>query len=97
MAPPMTRERAESVAIQSLAFVAADDELLPRFLALTGFDPTGLRAQAAAAEPSLMGAVLDFLLGHEPTLLAFAEATGVPAGDPAKARRHFPGGEPAME
>lgn len=93
----MTHERAETVAIQALAFVASDDELLPRFLSLTGLDPAGLRARAAAAEPSLMGAVLDFLLNHEPSLLAFAEATGVPAGDPAQARPHFPGGELAME
>ncbi len=93
----MTRERAETVAIQGLAYIAGDERLLPRFLSLTGLGPAGLHAQATAADPSLMGAVLDFLLGHEPTLVAFAEATGVPAGDPAKARRHFPGGKPAME
>ncbi len=32
------RENAEAVAISALAFIAADPELLPRFLALTGIE-----------------------------------------------------------
>lgn len=93
----MERERAEIVALQALAFVAGDDELLPRFLNLTGMDLDGLRAAAGSADPATLGAVLDFLLNHEPTLMAFAEATGVPAKDPARARAAFPGGGPVLD
>lgn len=65
---------AETVAIEALAFVAGDDTLLPRFLTLTGIEPGDIRA--AAAEPAFLVAVLDFLGGHEPDLVAFCEASG---------------------
>lgn len=62
----------DMVAIQALAFIAADDQLMSRFLALTGLDVADLRA--AAAEPGFLVAVLDFLGGHEPDLVAFAQS-----------------------
>lgn len=93
----MERDQAEIVALQALAFVAADEELLPRFLNLTGMSLDDLRETARTADPAMLGAVLDFLLNHEPSLLAFAEATGTPASAPAKARPAFPGGGPVID
>jgi hypothetical protein len=55
-----------------------------RFLAITGLDADGLRA--AIGEPATHLAVLDFLCGHEPDLIAAAEALGLAPGDLAAAR-----------
>lgn len=65
---------AEETAISILAWLANEPELLGRFLALTGTDPTSLRH--AAADPGFLAGVVDFLMGHEPTLISFCEATG---------------------
>ena len=61
--------------LQALAHVAADDELGPRFLALTGLDAGGLRA--GAADPAILAAVIEFLAAHERDLVACAAAIGV--------------------
>ena len=55
-----------------------------RFLAITGLDADGLRA--AIGETATHLAVLDFLCGHEPDLIAAAEALGLAPGDLAAAR-----------
>ncbi|WP_275790647.1 DUF3572 domain-containing protein [Pararhizobium gei] len=66
---------AEETAIVALAWLANEPELLGRFLALTGTDPSNLRH--AAADPGFLAGVIDFLMGHEPTLLAFSAASGI--------------------
>jgi hypothetical protein len=55
-----------------------------RFLAITGLDPDGLRA--AIGESATHLAVLDFLLAHEPDLIAAAEALGLAPAELAAAR-----------
>lgn len=65
---------AESTAIAVLAWLAGEPELLSRFLSLTGMDPAGLRS--AAGDRGFLSGLLDFLMGHEPTLMAFCEASG---------------------
>ncbi|MBO0662646.1 DUF3572 domain-containing protein [Jiella sp. MQZ9-1] len=90
----MDREAAADIAIAALGFIAADEKLLPRFLALTGLDPAQLRD--AAREPGFLPGVLDFMLGHEPTLLAFCQASGVtPETVPAARAAFGPSGETA--
>ena len=76
------KDQAESLAIAAVAFLAADDERLGRFLALTGLDPMGLRA--AAAQPGFLAGVLDHLGSDETLLLAFATHAGI---DPAEVDR----------
>ena len=68
--PQMTRELAESVAIQALTFLAEEPERLDRFLALTGIGPESLRD--AAREPNFLLGVLDHLAGDERLLHEFA-------------------------
>ena len=70
------REEAETVAVKALSFVAADPELLQRFLAITGIEAHAVRR--AASEPGFLAGVLQFILAHEPTLMRFAEETGTP-------------------
>ena len=76
----MLREKASSadpavLALQALAHVAGDDDMGPRFLALTGMDADALRANAG--QPETLTALLDFLMANEPDLVAAAEAIGV--------------------
>ena len=66
----LTRALAEDMAVAALTFIAQDSERLGRFLALSGLEPGNLRE--AAAEPSFLVGVLDFLSGDEALLLAFA-------------------------
>ena len=56
-------ETAETIAIQALGFLSSDSELLGRFLALSGLDPSAIRD--VASEPSFLAAVLDFLLSDD--------------------------------
>jgi hypothetical protein len=75
---PLAAAEAEAVAAAALGFIADDAALLPRFLALTGIDPAAIRR--AAAEPGFLAGVLCFVVAHEPTLLAFADQSGLKPG-----------------
>ncbi len=69
------REAAETLAIQALAFIAADSGRLGRFLALTGLDPARIRA--SAQEPQFLAGVLDYLAGDDRLALEFARYAAV--------------------
>ncbi|MER2534540.1 MAG: DUF3572 domain-containing protein [Rhizobiaceae bacterium] len=86
----MNREEAEMLAVRALSFVAADPELLPRFLSLSGIDAAAVRD--AAREPGFLAGVLRFVTDHEPTLLRFAEETGVSPQDAVDALGLLPFG-----
>ena len=69
----------ETLALAALGWTLADEARAGRLLALTGLTPDELRARLG--DPSLLGAVLQFLEAHEPDLLGCADALGVsPAG-----------------
>ena len=77
-----------TAAIAALGWVLADDARAQRFLALTGFAPDDLRTRLT--DPGLHDAVRLFLEGHQPDLLACAEALGVaPATLLPPAREHW--------
>lgn len=59
---------AEQLAIQALAFLASDTQELGRFLALTGIEPSEIRA--AAQQQGFLAGVLEYICAHEPLLLA---------------------------
>src|SRR5271166_5033658 len=83
----MRRELAETLAIEALGFIAGEPDSLARFLAASGIGPATLRR--AAADPAFLAGVLDFLLGDEPLLIAFAGRAGIPPERIAEARRAF--------
>jgi Protein of unknown function (DUF3572) len=71
----ITRESAENLAIQALAFLAGDPDRLGRFLAGTGIGPQAIRK--AAADPAFLAGVLDHVVADEALLLAVAHHAGV--------------------
>lgn len=73
---PISRDEAEAIAIAALSYLAGDPEALGRFFALTGIDPSGLRA--AAHETGFLAGVLDYFASDESLLMAFAEARRLP-------------------
>mgnify|MGYP001024570908 CR=1 FL=1 len=89
------REAAEALAVSALGFIAADPELLPRFLAITGIEARDIRR--AAASRGFLAGVLQFVAAHEPTLLAFAQATGNDPSSVARALKALPFGDDRFE
>jgi hypothetical protein len=73
--PGIDKVAAERLAIQALAFLASEPQELGRFLALTGIEPSEIRA--TAQEQGFLAGVLEYLCAHEPLLLAFARDGGV--------------------
>ncbi len=87
----MHTDQAETLALQALAWLAANDELLPVFLGATGASLSDL--SKAASDSAYLGSVLDFLLMDDAWILAFCESSGAQPTDIATARRALPGGE----
>ena len=71
----MTQDDAEALAVDALSFIASDEDLMTRFLSLSGVTVDNLRT--SATEPGFLVGVLDYLAGHEPDLLAFAHARDI--------------------
>jgi hypothetical protein len=90
----MHRSSAETLALKGLAFLAGDGETLERFLEISGLNPDGLRERAG--DPLLLAAVLDFVLGDDKLLLAFAEEEAVDPKVVHAARRALPGAAPDL-
>lgn len=84
----MSAPAAEALALRALAWVLSDDKHVRRFLALNGLAPEAIRA--APEDPGVLRGALDYLLGHEPDLLAFCESAGLAPGLPARARAALP-------
>ena len=79
----MQSDRAESIGVSALLFLAGDTDRLVRFLTLTGLGPAELRAESRS--PRILAAVLEHLLQDESLLLVSSD--GVPPEDIAPARR----------
>ena len=66
----------EALALGALGWTLSDDQRAGRLVALTGVTPDLLRERLE--DRAFLAAVLRFLEGHEPDLLACADALGVP-------------------
>lgn len=60
------------LAVDILSWIAADPDLMSRFLAVSGLSIDNLRD--AAGEPGFLAGVVGFVMAHEPTLLAYCDA-----------------------
>lgn len=88
-----SEESAREIAIAGLGYIAADGDQMSRFLALTGLSPDDLRE--AAKSPAFLIGVLDFFMGHEPTLISFAESRQIDPQDVVDARQVLAGPQEA--
>jgi len=65
----MTRENAETIALNGLVFLAARPDDIERFLRNTGIDAAELRNRAA--DPDVLRAVLEYILAGDATTTGF--------------------------
>jgi hypothetical protein len=71
----ITVTEAEAIGLKVLAFLCGEESRLNRFLALTGFDASSLRAGASA--PQFLAGVIAYLLENETDLMIFAEEQAI--------------------
>jgi hypothetical protein len=83
------RQASEILAIQALAFIAAEPERLEAFLAATGLTVDRLRESANA--PDFLIGVLEHMLADESLLLAFADDAAIDPAEIARARNALGG------
>ncbi|WP_105386039.1 DUF3572 domain-containing protein [Neorhizobium alkalisoli] len=83
---------AEETAAAVLGWLANEPEMLGRFLALSGLQANQMRN--AVNDPGFLAGMIDFLMGHEPTLLAFCEATDIKPETVAAAWQYYAGPQP---
>jgi len=86
----MTRERAETIGLDGLTFLARLPEWLERFLRLSGLEIPALRDRAS--DPDFLRAVLEFLLTEDVLVTDFCKERGLDARDIHAAHRAL--GEP---
>jgi hypothetical protein len=84
------QDSAETVALQALGWLAAQEELLPVFLGSTGASLPDLAR--GAGEPAFLRAVLDFLVLDDAWVVAFCDAEGLAYSLPLQARAVLSGG-----
>lgn len=77
------------LAISALTHIAGDPERLERFLAVTGLDPSQLRAEAAKS--GFASGLLDYVCADESLLIGFAAEQGLPPESVDMARRLLAG------
>jgi Protein of unknown function (DUF3572) len=83
--PPYSRQTAEMLAVQALAFIAEDDGRLSGFIVSTGIAVQSIRD--AAREPNFLAGLLEHILADENLLIAFAASAGIDPAEVARARQ----------
>ena len=89
MAAMVGREQAETLALQALGYLAADEDRLHRFLLSTGLTPQDVRDRAG--DPAFLAGVLDHLLTDDALVVAFAADNALEPEAVMTARRRLPG------
>jgi hypothetical protein len=80
-------EADETLALRMIGWIVADSARADRMLALTGLDGASLRA--SLADPATLGALMDFVINHQPDLLACVDDLGVEPGAIIAARERI--------
>ena len=86
----ISRESAELVGLQAVAWLATNDELLRVFLGATGASEQDFRE--ALEDPVFQGGVLDFILMDDAWITGFCDSQGLDYETPRMARAMLPGG-----
>lgn len=72
-----------------LQWLATEPEMLSRFLALSGLQVNQLRS--AIEDPGFLAGLIDFVVAHEPTLMAFCAAADWKPEAVVSAWHHYSG------
>ncbi|EGJ21885.1 hypothetical protein RSWS8N_07375 [Cereibacter sphaeroides WS8N] len=88
----MQRQAAETLALQALGWIAAQEGLLDAFLHMTGATPEDVRRDAG--KPAFLIGVLDFLMAEDARVMSFCDEAGLDYEAPMRARAALPGGAP---
>ncbi len=84
-------EAAQTMALEALAWVLGQDDLLGNFLNNTGASPNDLAR--LAGEPLFLAAVLDFLMEDDQRVIAFCADLNHPLTSVQSARAVLPGAQ----
>lgn len=87
----ISRDAAETLALQALGWLVSNEDLLPVFLGASGASLPELRGRAE--DPVFLASVLDFLLMDDAWIVAFCDVMGLDYEAPMAARQALPGGE----
>lgn len=87
----MTSDAAQTIALEALAWLAGNDDLLPVFLGTTGASVEDLRAQAS--DPGFQVSLLEFLTMDDAWVIAFCDATQNRYEDPMVAAQVLAGAD----
>ena len=86
----MDEDTATTLALTALVWILEQEDRAQRLLALTGLDAQSLRE--SAGDPATHLAILDYLAGYEPDLVACAEALAVAPEQLIRAQHCLAGG-----
>lgn len=84
---PSNGTQAADTAMAIITWIAGEPDMLQRFLTLSGISPSQIRT--AIADPGFLAGTIDFVMGHEPTLMAFCAATDTRPEDVIAASRYY--------
>ncbi len=87
----ISAESAETMALQALGWLVADEDLLSVFMGATGVGQDDIKARAGDAD--FLGSVLDFMMMNDAWVMAFCDTHGLGYELPMQARAALPGGE----
>ncbi|MEJ6394355.1 DUF3572 domain-containing protein [Gymnodinialimonas sp. 2305UL16-5] len=85
------QESAETSALRILAWLAANDDLMPLFMGATGASAQDLKKNAA--NPVFLASVLDFVQMDDNWVIQAAEAVELRPDQIASVRAYLPGGD----
>ena len=75
----LTKDRAETIALQALAYLASEPDKIERFLAASGLEIADLRDKAG--DPDLLCSVLAFTLADDARVTGVCQELNVTARD----------------
>ena len=85
----MSLDHAETIALQALAWIASDEELLPQLAGATGASLEN--AKDRVQDPAFLAGILEFLTMEDRWVRRFCDEHGLPYEAPLQALMALPG------
>ena len=83
-------ETAETLALNALAWLAGNEELMPVFMGATGASVDDLKERAG--DSAFLASVLDFITMDDQWVISFCDSLNLDYSAPMMARQALPGG-----